>query len=74
VQGLIDMVDATEPARTFEPIPEGKSGNMKLGLNCSYCGYKTHCHPGLRTFAYARGPVFLTDVIREPKETVKEIT
>lgn len=54
------------PDREFDPEPDGKSGNMKLGLNCSYCEFKNHCHPGLRTFLYAGKPRFLTKVVREP--------
>ncbi|QDP48792.1 MAG: hypothetical protein Unbinned5081contig1000_41 [Prokaryotic dsDNA virus sp.] len=55
--------------------PEGKSGNKKLCVTCSYCPYKNHCHKdsnggrGLRTFLYSKGPVFLTEVQREPKAT-----
>lgn len=55
------------PERTFEPVPEGASGNKKLGVNCSYCSFKEKCHPGLRTFLYSNGPVYLTTVKREPK-------
>jgi len=56
-----------EPDREFEDTPEGKSGNRKLGVNCSYCPFKTHCFPDLRTFVYAGNrPVFLTHVEREP--------
>lgn len=54
------------PERCFEPVPFGKSGNMKLGTTCSYCSFKQECHPGLRTFIYSSGPVFLTEVTREP--------
>ena len=58
---------STVPARAFDGVPEGKSGNEKLGVNCSYCSFKDHCWPGLRTFMYAGGrPVFLTKVEREP--------
>jgi hypothetical protein len=57
---------AEPPARGFEPEPEGKSGNMKLGVNCSYCDHKHSCHEGLRTFAYWKGPVFLTHVAKKP--------
>ena len=60
------------PPRAYEDIPDGKSGNRKLGLNCSYCSYKQHCWPGLRTFLSSRGPVFLTKVIREPKMAEKK--
>jgi len=54
------------PERGFTDEPEGKSGNRKLGVNCSYCPFKKTCFPGLRTFAYAKGPVFLTKVMYEP--------
>jgi hypothetical protein len=54
------------PARGFDPVPEGKSGNLKLGTNCSYCDFKHVCHPDLRTFLYSGRPVFLTKVVREP--------
>jgi hypothetical protein len=55
------------PERFYMPVPEGKSGNLKLGVQCSYCEFKQHCWPNLRTFVYAKGPVFLTHVAREPK-------
>ena len=55
-----------EPYREWEPIPEGKSGNMKLPAACSYCDYKWTCWPGLRGFAYANGPTYLTKVVKAP--------
>lgn len=55
------------PPRGFASVPEGKSGNKKLGVECSYCAFKRSCWPGLRTFAYSYGPVFLTEVHREPQ-------
>lgn len=55
-----------EPHREFDPIPDGKSGNMKLPAACSYCDYKWHCHPGLRGFAYSSGPIYLTRVAKLP--------
>lgn len=60
------MVAGGVPARAFQVEEEGKSGNTKLGINCSYCEFKQTCHPTLRTFLYSRGPVFLVDVVREP--------
>jgi len=58
----------TVPARAFDGVPEGKSGNEKLGVNCSYCPFKAYCWPKLRTFMYAGGrPVFLTRVEKLPK-------
>jgi hypothetical protein len=55
------------PHRGYADEPEGKSGNRKLGMECSYCPFKQSCWPDLRTFYYARGPVHLTKVVREPK-------
>ena len=66
------------PARCYDPVPEGKSGNLKLPVGCSYCPFKFECHKdanggqGLKTFLYSRGPVFLTHVAKAPK--VDEIT
>jgi len=61
------------PDRGFESFAEGKSGNRKLGVNCSYCPFKTHCWPNLRTFMYSGGrPMFLTHVERVPN--VLEVT
>lgn len=62
----------TPPPRGFPTEPEGKSGNRKLGVNCSYCDYKDLCHPGLRVFKYYKGPVFFTEIKKTPN--VQEIT
>lgn len=65
------LSNATVPNR-FDPVLDGKSGNLALGLNCSYCGFQKDCWKhsndgqGLRTFLYSRGPKFLTKVVREP--------
>lgn len=62
------MVKQKEPPeRAFEPVPDGKSGNMKLGTNCSYCEFKKVCYPELKTYIYSSGPRYLTTVVREPK-------
>ncbi len=60
------VVYKAAPPRGWDEVPEGKSGNQKLGVGCSYCEFKKHCWPGLRTFLYAKGPVFLTEVVRQP--------
>lgn len=54
------------PVRAFMPEPDGKAGNLKLGVQCSYCERKASCYPGLRTFLYSSGPRYLTHVVREP--------
>lgn len=56
----------TPPERGYQDVPEGASGNRKLGVACSYCPFKSRCWPGLRSFSYSRGPVFLTAVKKEP--------
>lgn len=61
------------PPRAFDPEPHGKSGNMKLGVECSYCPVKHLCHPKLRGFAYSNGPVYLTQVVEVPKVPEFEI-
>lgn len=73
IQHLKEVVASdTPPPRCYDPVPEGKSGNEKLGIGCSYCKYKEDCWDdandgqGLRKFFYSRGPVWLTTVKREP--------
>ena len=74
VESARAMVSAPyPPSREYDDEPEGKSGNRKLGLNCSYCDFKNECWPGLRTFIYAGGrPTFLTKVVSLPR--VPEVT
>ena len=50
------------PERGFRDVEFGRSGNMALDTQCKYCEFKNKCWPGLRTFLYAKGPVFLTKV------------
>ena len=57
------------PEHCHDPVPDGKSGNMKLAVGCSYCTYKHTCWPGVRTFLYSSGPRYLTEVVNEPKVT-----
>lgn len=54
------------PPRPYTAEPFGKSGNEKLNVACSYCPFKRKCWPGVRTFVYSTGPVFLTKVVRQP--------
>lgn len=67
------LESSTEPERCYPDEKMGESGNRKLGVNCSYCDFKKRCWAdsngglGLRTFMYASGPVFLTQVKSEPK-------
>jgi len=73
---LVEMKQAAiaqeqPPRRYYADEPDGKSGNRKLSTQCGYCQFKRACWPGLRTFLYARGPVYLTRVERLPD--VKEV-
>jgi hypothetical protein len=60
------------PDYCFDEVPEGKSGNMKLPRECTFCPYKFKCRTnsndgaGLRVFNYAKGPVYFTKVVKEP--------
>jgi hypothetical protein len=54
------------PERSYTDEPDGKSGNRKLGLACSYCEFKKACWPGLTVAVYSKGPTFLTRVERPP--------
>lgn len=61
------------PPCTCEEVPDGKSGNMRLGVKGSYSPFKHSCKPGLRTFIYSDGPRYLTRVVRRPEPHVIEI-
>lgn len=63
------MAQPTPPDRAFDPVPDGKSGNMKLSTVCSYCSFKEKCYPGMRTFLYSTGPRYLTNVAKLPNVT-----
>lgn len=69
-----DMLSKDEPPakKCYEPIPDGKSGNMKLDKGCAFCPYKKKCWQGLRAFKYADGVKYLTTIVNEPR--VEEIT
>lgn len=74
IDHLREVIKSPEPpSRCYAPKPEGKSGNMKLDIGCSYCPFKDECWKdandgqGLRKFFYSRGPVWLTKVAKEPR-------
>lgn len=67
IEHLKKVVESdTPPPLCHEPVPDGKSGNMKLPTPCSYCKHKFRCHPDARLFIYSSGPRYLTTVVREP--------
>ena len=61
------LASKTPPNRAYFDEEDGKSGNRKLGVECSYCPFKAKCWPNLRVFGYSTGPRFLTVVKNEPK-------
>lgn len=67
------MKEATPPERCYGDEPEGKSGNRRLSVGCSYCPYKFICWSdsnkgtGLRTFAYSTGVKYMTHIEKEPR-------
>jgi len=64
------IVRLDQPPRCeCQSVPDGKSGNLKLDTRASYSPWKQVCNPGLRTFLYASGPVYLTKVVRVPDVT-----
>lgn len=66
------MKKETPPERCYPTMPDGVSGNMKLPRDCTWCPHKFECHKdandgqGLRTFNYAKGRVYLTQVEKLP--------
>lgn len=66
------IANPEKPERCYDDVEDGKSGNRKLGINCSYCRFKNDCWPELRTFLYSNGPRFLTQVRKTPD--VPEVT
>ena len=67
VRHLKKMVEGPVPSVCYQDLPDGKSGNRKLSMGCSYCQWKHECWPELRTFHYSNGPRYLTHVAKNPK-------
>ena len=75
IEHIKKMVEQEEPPEVcYETIADGKSGNQKLAIGCSYCSYKKECWPSLRGFAYSAGPRYLTEVFNEPKVPEIEVS
>lgn len=79
IEYIKEAIESPEaPERCYPDEKFGEAGNRKLGVNCSYCSHKTRCWSdanggiGLRTFLYSTGPVYLTNVAKEPQ--VREST
>ena len=66
------VTDTSIPDRCYSPVPDGKSGNLKLPFGCVYCGHKKECWSdinqgrGIRVFQYSKGKRYLVQVGKEP--------
>ncbi|MGI9568307.1 MAG: hypothetical protein ACR2PH_00845, partial [Desulfobulbia bacterium] len=67
VEEIKVMVEGPMPEKCYQPVPDGKTENMKLPAGCAYCQFKHECYPDLRTFLYASGPKYLTKVVSAPR-------
>ena len=73
VKNVKEMVKGDKiPDRCYDPIPDGKSGNLRLPIGCIYCDYKRECWSdanqgkGIRVFEYARNKRYLVQIGKEP--------
>ena len=67
IEHIKEVVELPEPPeRCHSDVPDGKSGNMKLGTACSYCPHKFYCWDDIKPYYYSTGPRYLTKVVREP--------
>jgi hypothetical protein len=68
IEHIKEVVQQEEPPEhCYEAVEDGKGGNKKLAVGCSYCSYKKVCWPNVRGFAYANGPRYLVEVVNEPQ-------
>ena len=65
----------TPPELCYNPVPDGKSGNMKIARGCTWCRHKFVCHSdanegkGLRVFRYSKKLEYLTHGVKLPRVT-----
>lgn len=63
-----ELVKGEIPEDRIPPIPQSKtSPNTKLDVSCSYCEFNKVCWPEARVFLYNTGPLYLVDVVNEPR-------
>lgn len=74
IDHMRSVLDSEEPPeRCYEPVEDGKSGNLILSTGCSYCPFKFDCWKdsndgqGIRTFSYSTGPKHYVHVAKEPR-------
>lgn len=75
---LVDKLNKQMEADTppdeycYPAVPDGKSGNEKLGVQCQRCNYKWKCYPDMKLFDFSP-PRYLTKIMVQPKKN-KDIT
>lgn len=63
-----ELVKGEIPEDRIPPVPQSKtSPNTKLDVSCSYCEFNKVCWPEARVFLYNTGPLYLVDVVNEPR-------
>lgn len=50
-----------------EPVPHGKSGNMKLSTGCRLCSFRDKCYPNLTPIKYSTGTEYFTVIKKQPR-------
>lgn len=64
------LVAGPIPEDRIPPVPQSKtSENTVLSTTCGYCDFRKVCWPEARTFLYSTGPVYMVDVVNEPRVT-----
>lgn len=67
IESAKTMVAGKLPDERLPTVPQSKtSPNQALSVACSYCEFRKTCWPEARCFLYSGGPVYLTEVIKEP--------
>lgn len=70
IERVKKLVTGSIPEGRIPPVPQSKSSeNTVLSTTCGYCDFRKVCWPEARTFLYSTGPVFMVDVVNEPRVT-----
>lgn len=70
IKRVQSLVAGPIPSDRLPPVPQSKtSENTQLSPTCGYCEFRKVCWPEARTFLYSTGPVYLVDVVNEPRVT-----
>jgi hypothetical protein len=68
IERVKKLVAGSIPEDRIPPVPQSKtSENTVLSTTCGYCDFSKVCWPEARTFLYSTGPVFMVDVVNEPR-------